>query len=80
MTQTIREGGGLECRPHDSMSVLSVSNGHVEGGDGVERVRRKRERERRRTKIGRERTITKVPMTRMSRHVDILDSSSRSYL
>jgi hypothetical protein len=62
------------------MSVLSVSNGHVEGGDGVERVGRKRERERRRTKCGRGHTITKVPMTRMSRHVDILDSSSRSYL
>jgi hypothetical protein len=40
----------------------------------------KRERERRRTKIGRGHTITKVTMTRMSRHVNILDSSSRSYL
>lgn len=27
-----------------------------------------------------ERTITKVPMTRMSRHVNILDSASCSYL
>ena len=80
--QRVKGGGSLGMdsvdRRHGS-TVLNLSRRSKwkrSAGDH----RSKYEMDRRRFESGRRRTITKVSMARMGGHVNILDSTSRSYL